>query len=284
MAAPNIGIPNIAIRPFQPGASREFELGFPPIGANRIEGTFPALSATVRGGQVVTSAMVQGAGGTGTQTLTTYKNFAACSLVVVAAPDISNVNWNHTIHPLLDKLPADFPSNAYPWNVWRCIFVMAFPNIGGSIPAGADFGMLLSAANAVTLGGTRAGVMFGPRDNNTIGLGVRRVNGGGYTVDTTMSLAAAGISDLTNFNTYELRIINATSVRGALLKAFINGVQFGGAIDCSGAAGLFPAINVGGGGFTGFHFGMAMNAIGFAYTMHFAQTWAICAATEDDSM
>lgn len=283
MAVPNMGVPTLAAL-VPPGATRFLDFTFPAFLTARTTGAFPATTGQSRlSGNSVAGAVSQTSGGTGTQGLVKYNNQASCTLVNAAGPDLSAVTWALPIvYPFLDRLGggADFNS-VYDLVVWRCQFIMAFPNIPGSIPAGADIGMLMCAANQTNLNGTRGGVLFGPRDNNTIGLGVRRVNGGGYTVDTTMSLAAAGIADLTNFNLYELRLLNATPTRNALLKAFINGVQFGGAIDCGTSAALFPAIDVGGGGFTGFKFGVAIQALGFAYTMHFAQTNMIIAQTED---
>lgn len=281
-ASPILGVPTLAPL-IVPGASRYLDLSWPVlVGGARITGTFPGTGATARNtGSTIAGAISQTSGGTGVQSSTVYKNQLAGSLVNVAGPDLSGMGWSSAIiYPFLDKLSTDWTA-PYPLVVWRYLWLMAFPNIPGSIPAGADIGCLICTSNQTTLNGTRPGVLFGPRDNNTIGLGVRKVAAGAYTVDVTQTLAQCGIADLTNFNLFELRIINGNAQRGALLKAFINGGQFGPSIDCSAAAGLFPVIDAGGGGFDGFRSSAAIQALGFAYTMHVASTHFIISATED---
>lgn len=269
-----------------PGSSRIYDVHWPQLGVQRILGTFPATTATTRGGVAITSATQVVTGGTGTQTLAVSQGQAMCQLTVAAAPDVSGWSWASpigSIYPLLD-IVGGVPPFGFPQLVYRAICVIAYPAFGGAIPAGADVGMGMYAVNATSLGGTRAGVLFAPRDNATMGLGVRRVNGGAYTVDRTLTLAQAGITDLTKPNVYELRISSATNSAAAQLKAFVNNVQFGNAIDCGTPAALFPAIDVGGGGFTGFHFGICLNAIGFAYTLSFSSCHLMVASAEDDSM
>lgn len=268
-----------------PGSSRIFDAHWPQFNLTRVAGTFPTTTATIRGGVAFTGATQVISGGTGVQTCVVYQNQAMCTLRTVAGADISGFSWAGTlgsIYPLLN-IVGGVPVNLPPL-VYRHIAVMAFPNIPGVIPAGGDFGMIMCAVNQTTLGGTRAGAMIGPRDNNTIGFGVRRVNGGAYTVDRTFTLAQAGITDLTKPNVYEMRITCANQSSAAQLKGFINGVQLGNAIDCGTPAALFPAIDVGGGGFTGFHFGIALNAPGFAYDLHFSSVHMMVASTEDDAM
>ena len=268
------------------GAGRSIHFTWPNFGVSRLPGNAPGAAGTYRQGSGTnTNGASFLAGGTGTQLYAVATQGAApIALNMVAAADVSGIKCTFPFYPILDQLGNNPVGN--PWNVFRFIVVARFPALGGAIPAGADLGLQILAANQTSLAGTRGGVQFGPIDAANIALQVRRVNGGGLTLNRQLTFAQAGVADPSKFNVWELRMSNASLSGGAQLKAFINGVQFGAAVDCGSAAAIFPAIDVGGGGFIGFCFNFIVGALGagFApYALQCIEWHMIVSATEDDA-
>lgn len=266
------------------GSGRTFHLMYPQIGVSRVLNNAPNTNGSFRQGPTIAGIVSIGAAGTGTTVVVAAatQNAAPIEMRCPLAADKSFMKFTQHFYPILDQLGNDTQPDNPQW-VYRFLVLAAFPLMGGALPGAADNGLLILAQNQTTMEGIRAGVSFGPTSNTQIGLRVRRVNGGGLTVDRNLTFAQAAVNDVTKFNLWELRLSNADSHGGAQLKGFINGRQFGAPIDCGSAAAIFPAIDVGGGGFVGFSFCFNNVSPGAAYSNFFNEQHMIIAQTEDDS-
>lgn len=199
----------------------------------------------------------------------------------LVAGDLVDLTFGRYFYPMTEQRGDNDVGN--PMRVFRYLADVAYPALGGALGAAADLGMELRCGNISSMnnGALRPGVMFGPVDANNIGLRIRLAFGGAYTLDRQMTFAQAGVTDITTFNLWELRIVGGDKAGPAQLKAFINGRQFGANVVMGAAAAIVPAPDAAGGGFNGYQWRFINTNTG-AYDCYVNQVHSIISAFEDD--
>lgn len=275
------------------GASRIAHVVYPPtFGTGRQDNASSGTSVLVRVG-TGTSGVALSIAGSGTSTtlatngVNSPNNAVPVRLRTTAiASDLAQLQFGAAAFPICERQSALV---GQPSLVYRLIVVAAFQPLPGPIAANTDLGLEILPGNVSNLnvGATRPGVIFGPTDVATFGLRIRNSFGGAYTLDRELAFAACGISNVLDFNVYELRLVSSAGPAGGALKAFINGQQFGASVDLSTAAGIMPVLSAAGGGFNGFNFritnGNVGNTIAGTYDMFYNEAHLICTSTEDMS-
>lgn len=276
---------------FAPGSARVVHLVYPPpYGSARQDNASSGTGLLVHYGSG-TSGMAISIGGSGTSTTLAIANPANSVPVrlrtTALANDVAQIQFGNAF-PLIERLPTTIPVT--PSYSYRLIVIAAFQALPGALGANQDLGLEILPGNVSTMnvGATRPGIMFGPTDATHIGLRIRQTFGGGFTLDRELTFAQAGVSNISNWNVFELRMVSAVQAGvGGVLRAFVNGVPFGAAVDMSTPAGIFPVLSQAGGGFNGFCYritnGNVGNLIAGTYDFFFNEAHLIVSPTEDNS-
>lgn len=116
-----------------------------------------------------------------------------------------------------NNIPPGYDEAGY----FKVSALMQFDSPTGAITG--DVGLVIGAGRvpATVRAGTNAGIVFGPRAANSMGLFVRQTDAGAATVDQAINMP--GTSVITNFNLYTVIGRTANRDQDAELRFLING-------------------------------------------------------------
>lgn len=249
-----------------PGAGRVLESRYPDWGIAIVDNGAPGNGGTARGGPASSPGWGTNNSGTGAVRIKNNEpgvgsgsavgpnGAVSVQLLNAAAGDLADVK----APPLtgqLGQLAAGVLADPFE-RVFRFVGLLAFEPLPGALGAAADYGLELLPGNVASMnnGASRPGVMFGPTDAGTISLRTRQAFAGGYTSTQSFTLAQLGLASYNQWMLWELRVLFGDANGPAQLKAFLNGKQFGNAVQWGAAAGnLLPTYIGAGGGFYGLY-------------------------------
>lgn len=243
-----IGSSNVRL---PPGAGRMRHWVFPSRGddvANQNATPSANVSARAFGGDFGGNSFSV----VGTATLTKQiQNRALCyRMQTLLATDSAVVNFE-IMNLLIEQQAAGFQGDPhFGAHGLQAILAYDVPQ-AGAIPAAADLGLSLHPGNVTSMnnGANRPGIMFGPVSDTQLGFRARFQFVAAYTVNDAKTFAQCGITDITKFNLYELRVTGATGAQSAQISALVNGVRVFGPYSFATAAALLPGYDSSGGGF-----------------------------------
>lgn len=229
---------------------------WPPRSMAFTNGTTTSASVSNRQGLGDVSGLSQVISGSPTATIQSFTHNAATKnthpllkVTLVAGTDAYGMVQGYCPCLLEQTDSAEFPGDPY-YGVYRAVGIFALPKVNAAYNASSEIGLQLLPGNSTGLfsGGPHPAILFGPTDDNTIALRARK-DFGALSVNDSKTWAVAGVTDPTDLNTYELRIVGATGSQPATLKAYINNRLVFGPYNFGKAAALLPGSDASGGGF-----------------------------------